>query len=194
MSCVTLILVSSLIHQRIGGGKLQVPTPLEPRGRLAVRDYSSHVSNSVIGNLTEDFDGTIWIRQLRKQSFIVLEAANRICQQAAKPSRIFSFRLRHVAYTHFEVFSIGVHSTHHNLVPKDELQVDAICRNLNHSVTTRDARKHQNTILGECLHAVENHAGTPRGFKDHVERTKSLCALHDRCLLGDLITGTEGLN
>src|SRR5215471_21790254 len=97
----------------------------------------------------------------------------------AQPSLIFGFSLRHVAYTSFKVFAVGVYGADHHLVPQHKIKVDAIGWHFDFAVAASNAGKHKHAVLSQPLHAFENNGRRPGGFEDQIERPELLCAILD---------------
>src|SRR5262245_15057710 len=110
--------------------------------------------------------------EVLEQLWVVVQPAYRVREQACEPSRIFRLGLRHVGDTGLEVVAARVHRTDHHLVAKNELEIDAIGRNLQRATAARDAREHEHAISGERQHAVEDDSGGPGAFEDEIEWTE----------------------
>src|SRR5271165_2670783 len=119
---------------------------------------------------------------------------HRISEQFRKPSRIFRLCLGHVAHARLEVVAVGVDCSDHHLVAEYEVEVNAVGRNLDGFVATRNAGEYQHTVLCQTLHGVEDDSGVPGRFKDDVVRPAFFRALQERQLLGGVIVRVQRLD
>src|SRR6266851_5000211 len=82
--------------------------------------------------------------------------------------------------SHFEVFPISVYSSHHDLVPENKFEINAIRGDLDHLVSASHACEHQDSVLAKGLHAVEYDRRIASAFEDQIEGTVLFGRLGDR--------------
>src|SRR5262249_8216724 len=94
-----------------------------------------------------------------KELPVVLQAFHGVREQLWKPARILGFGLRHIPHAFFKMLPRRVDGSDHDLVAQDEIQVDPVGWDFDLAISASDAGEHEYTVLGECLHALENHRG-----------------------------------
>src|SRR5262249_53794302 len=154
--------------------EIRAPAPPVCRSRLRLRqpsllrvhDDAPCLDLGKVRDLTEDLDGALCRGERLEELPEALEPPDGVRGKPAKPPGIFGLRLSHVSDAQLEVLAIGVDGADHDLVAEDELEIQPVGRNLDLAVAAGDAGQHEDTVLAERLHAVEDHWGVAGGLED----------------------------